>query len=340
MSHTIKVGLIFFVLFMAAYITLVSVIGSGIERLSQAREGELKAATLQQNMLRRMSLRQVKQVLRINAPALPDPTYTLPMPAIAEPTTADAWPAQSQKETALDFLSTVTPHFRIETYNQELLFFIAGRIEKYYDAVVRDIGLYEAGIVPKTIRVIILRDKDDYLKRTGRPAWSAGYISYDEMTIYTFEGPHLRYTVPHELAHLMFGLFMADPAKLARCGWVNEGIAVFEELKMNEPYRRALMNMAGEKFSAGTHIPLAQLAHAKATEEVAADSVNLWYAEAGLTVDFLYRQRTPQRFWNFCQRLKVSGDPDDALSYAYAGEFKTLADVDSPLKSFLLATPQ
>lgn len=61
MPHHIKVGLFFFALLMATYVVLVGVIGTGIERLAQAREGELQAATLQHTMLRRAFLRPGKQ---------------------------------------------------------------------------------------------------------------------------------------------------------------------------------------------------------------------------------------------------------------------------------------
>lgn len=333
MRHHTGTALILVFLICGLYVFFFVFLMGAIEKLNVAREEELKAITLHQKLLKRIKKR--KSTLPENSASISEACFNLPLPDSKEPKKDDLWPEVSTQETNIRITSITTAHFVICSYNQELLKFLAARIEKYYDNIVQDIGFYEASVPQKEIKIYIFGSKEEYIRQTGRPLWSQGFASLSDWGVYTYENENLRLVLPHELTHLMFEMFLEGKQATDDILWIKEGLALFEEMREDENYRKNVLGLMQRTVMENKYVPTDEISKIKLTENSSNESVNLWYAQSGAMICFLIEQRTRNRFYNFCNALKNFKEFDKSLSYAYAGEFMTAADLDAPFKEYI-----
>jgi len=106
--------------------------------------------------------------------------------------------------------------------------------------------------------------------------------------------------------------------------WVNEGLAVYEELKAAGPGRDPFTLQRATLRT--TPLTIDQLIHlVPATERER--TVALWYAQSEDLVRFMIERGGRMGFSQFLAGLRDGRTWDDAVNSAYVGQWRTLNDV-------------
>ena len=331
MPQSLKTALHFVMLLIAGCIIFGVFLAGAVEKLNTAREEELKAVTVRQGLLRRLTKQALSKVMGSGEGFRQDGEFNLPLTA---PETA-GMPPQSTAESDPDYVSVTTAHFKIYGYNQELLRFLSSRIESWYGNIVSDTGLFEAGMLPRAVRVDIMRDRTEYIARSGRAEWSAGMIKIEQGEVCTFESPRVGSTIPHELTHLAIGIFLGKRADSSDLRWINEGLAVHEEDKAGAKPEAALRQYLRDKLPETGLFGVAGLLAAKPDENTPQEAANLWYATAGSLVEFMIGIDGGKQFRDFLKVLGKGETAEQAFETAYAGTYSSLADLEKNFRERL-----
>ena len=327
MSQSLRTTVYFTVLLICGYICFAFFIARAVDNLNLAREDELKAVTVRQSLLRRLSKESLARIMGQQTPKnnRQESEFSFPMSA----SVTSGFPEQSSPETSPNYASVATRHFKIFSYNRELLEYVGARIEKYYENVISDTGFTENVTPQDRIRVDILRDQEEYTKKTGRPAWSSGTADISNSTLCTYEGVHINRTIPRQLTHLIVDKYLGQKADGDDARWVSEGLAVYEAMKADENNNRALITYLKEKLNDWRGQTAAEFMLMRLDEHTPSDAVALWYARAGSLVEFLMEQKGGASFTGFLRAIKSSGTAKEALASSYAGVFKDIEDLNN-----------
>ena len=144
-----------------------------------------------------------------------------------------------QLSRAADFEKFERGHFVVYHNNRTMANKLSWKAEYHYKRIVNHFGVkefrpWEEG---NKCPVYLYKTKNDFLKGTGSPEWSAGVAQYSPSRFSSYEdAPDLLIaTLPHEMTHMLFHLFMG---KKYIPLWLNEGMAQFEEEDQTSSYRR------------------------------------------------------------------------------------------------------
>ena len=212
-------------------------------------------------------------------------------------------------------------HFKTFAYGQEMARRVSDSAEAAYGRIMTDTNLYS--FRPRALyQIVVYGSQNEYRNKTGQPEWSGGCSVGN--AIYTFVGPQLPQTLAHEMTHLIWYEYMGRVNLDHR--WVNEGLAVYEELKAAGVQRQDPFAL-----SRGTlrqqPLTMDQLIHlVPATERER--TVQLWYAQSESMVRFLIERGGRMGFSQFLASLRDGRSFDDAVATAYPGNWRTLADVE------------
>lgn len=213
-------------------------------------------------------------------------------------------------------------HFRVRAYGQDQARAVSDSAEASYTRIMTDTNLYS--FQPRGLyQIVVYADQAEYRRKTGQPEWSGGCSVGN--SIYTFSGPQLAQTLAHEMTHLIWFEFMGRVVLDHR--WVNEGLAVYEELKAS-----GALNGRQDPFAAARGLlrqqplTLDQLIHlVPATERER--TVTLWYAESESLVQFMIERGGRIGFSQFLYALKDGRPFDEAVGSSFPGVWRTLADL-------------
>jgi len=235
-----------------------------------------------------------------------------------------------QGEITGDFIPVETPHFIIYCNNRELQLSLTQSVEKMFNTIITDLGFFTAWVDPGKMKIYVFKNAQAYHASSGLPAWSAGYASADQAAIYLYEGSNFPMVFPHELTHLIFNLFMGNTIDLEQATWINEGIAVYEEMRHNpdayENFDRYMKSMARTEQFMG----LDAIANLNVYRVVDQEITRLWYYEAGSVIKFLIEVKGSMAFYNFCNGIRLfQGDILAALRYAYADSFTSIKKLET-----------
>ena len=210
-------------------------------------------------------------------------------------------------------------HFKIRAYGQDAARQAADQAEASYNRIMIDTNLFS--FQPRQLyQIVVYADAREYRHKTGQPEWSGGCSIGN--AIYTFTGPQLAQTVAHEMAHLIWFEFMGRINLDHR--WVNEGLAVYEELKAAGAQRQDPFAYQRGTLRA-TPLTIDQLVHlVPATERE--KSVALWYAQSHDMVRFFIERGGRMGFSQFLTCLRDGRSFDDAVSSSFIGQWRTLDD--------------
>lgn len=307
----------------------------GMKELNSSLDEKLKAVTVQQHLQQRQfQLKATRMFAGSTKPVVPEVRDTLPLPAGEVPNSTEQWPGPSAPGANPDFVSISTLHFTIYGYNQDLLTFLAARIEDIYQGIVTDLGLYEAA-GPGAVKIYIFSGDEEYTNRSHMPAWTAGHTSIADQSVYTYESDNLRFTIPHELTHLLFNRLLPESLPDKESLWVNEGLAVYEESKNYPTVRSYYARNIAASAAQGWTLPLAKLQSLETFKKGDKDTVALWYGEAGMVVRYLIEYKDRARFHSFLMALGKFKSTDKALQAVYPTEFTSLPDIEKPLAEYL-----
>ncbi|MFH1283866.1 MAG: hypothetical protein ABII27_09425 [bacterium] len=237
---------------------------------------------------------------------------------------------------AVDFMSVETPNFIIHSNNRRLQQKLSENIEYVYDGIIKDFGFFETLTNDKKLNVYIFNNADNYHKFSGLPQWSAGYASISQLSIYLYEGPHFDLVFPHELAHLVFGIFMGGDEYTNELRWINEGLAVYVEMKHNAGEYKGFERHMKNLIESSEFLNLRDVANLEIQNVLDENTIKTWYNEVGSLVKFLVQEKGSLSFYNFCNGLKIfDADIEKALNYAYSGEFNTIEELEKVWGKYL-----
>jgi hypothetical protein len=200
-------------------------------------------------------------------------------------------------------------HFKVRGYGSQAVQETADVAEANYNRIMLDTNLYS--FKPKGLyELVIFGNREEYLRKTGQPAWSGGVTVGN--AIYGYSGSGLAPTLAHEMTHLVFFEFMGrmDP----RHRWINEGLAVYEESKAMGPgsdiFASVRMQMRAQPLNMEQVINFVPASEKDRP-------VNLWYAQAHSMLAFMIERGGRIGFSQFLTSLRDGQNIDEALSRAF-----------------------
>lgn len=205
-------------------------------------------------------------------------------------------------------------HFRVEAYGKDKADAALETAEALYRRIMEDTALYS--FMPKDLYPLVLYGShDEYLRKTGLPAWSAG-VNVGR-ALYMHEGAGLRPILAHEMTHLVFNEFLGrlDPS----LRWVNEGLAVYEE----EEARGALRPRPTQR-----PIPFREMVNLAPLGEKD-DLVNDWYGQVGSVTRFMIERGGRVGYGEFLKALRDGRPFDDAIRQGFPGTWNGLAALET-----------
>ncbi len=197
--------------------------------------------------------------------------------------------------------------------------------EEYYVDVTRNLGFYRMRdwIFDRKATIYIFDDRDDYVKRSGQYAWSAGTASTRMKMIRTYPASHGFFdsTLPHELGHIIFREYVGYRTRIPL--WFEEGVAMYQEkakrFGANSLVKKAIQN--------GTFIPLEDLTAMRLTNRSPRETIELFYAESASAFNFIMASIGDHRFARLCRDFKDGGNFEEALERVYP-RFRTLSRIN------------
>lgn len=267
--------------------------------------------------------------------ALPLPPWLLILCLLCGPSTV---PTRASAQAWQEKTST---HFRV-FYQQDSAFAAAvlTSAEAYYHQIRLDLGLTHVvhrDQVPwlweKRCQIYLYPHRQAYVQATRAPLWSAGFVRYQQRTIYSFLGAasFLEQTLPHELAHLLFREFVGFENRLVP-RWLDEGVAQYAEVgRRAEAWGRMQTWLAQDLY-----IPLDQLNRLR-LGHASGGTAHLFYTQSATLVHFLLAAYGPRRFLEFCSNLRDGYSVERALSFATSGRLTSLSALEDAWRAFLLS---
>ncbi len=217
-----------------------------------------------------------------------------------------------------------TLHFSIRAYGSERAGRAGELAEESYRRIMVDTNLFS--FRPRSLyRIVVYAGSDEYLKKTGMPAWSGGVTVGN--AIYTHEGPSLQGTIAHEMSHLIFHEYMgrAEP----RLRWVNEGLAVYQE-SVAVPVGQGARDLfpSHRERLRRQPLPIDSMIRLAPSNERGLDP-SAWYAQAESMVRFMINRGGRIGFSEFLAALRDGKAVDEAVAAGYPGTWQSLAQFEA-----------
>ena len=204
--------------------------------------------------------------------------------------------------------------------------------EGYYDEIMSNLGFTRtAGWTwENRAKIYIYSSMESYAESARVMKWSHGSASAQERTIRTYPAAHGFFdsTLPHELAHIMFGEYIGffTPVPL----WLHEGVAMFQE----RAKRWGANDIVRKAIDDGSFIPLTDLSEMSLGPNTPSAIIDLFYAESASIVYYMIVELGQYRFVNFCRALKEGKNFEQALYSAYF-RFKNVEDLNNAWITYL-----
>lgn len=209
-------------------------------------------------------------------------------------------------------------HFKVRAYGQDSAKAVSDQAEATYQRIMVDTNLFSFQ-QRALYQIVVYGSQEEYRRKTGQPDWSGGCSLGN--SIFTFAGPALESTIAHEMTHLIWFEYMGRADMDSR--WVNEGLAVYEELKSGG--RGDAFALARQTLRT-TPLSIDQLIHlVPATERER--TVTLWYAQSEALVQFMIERGGRMGFSAFLAAVKDGRPWDDAVRSSFTGNWSSLPDV-------------
>ncbi|MDD4909892.1 MAG: peptidase MA family metallohydrolase [Candidatus Omnitrophica bacterium] len=213
-------------------------------------------------------------------------------------------------------------HFIVyyDEFNRDFLDKLIRQAERLYTKITDNLGYmrYDYWTWDNRAKFYIYNDKDGYVSGTGQPRWSEGAADTYNKIITTYYGASdifFNSILPHELGHLMFREFVGFKASVPL--WFEEGVAVMQEVLMDEVRRHSARSRVKNAWRNKTFIPLTILSSMSVRDEDDESRVGLFYDEALMAVYFLMDEFGRERFVRLCRRIRDGDGFAEALVSVY-----------------------
>ena len=257
-----------------------------------------------------------------------------------------------------------TLHFTVKAPSMSRAEAIAQFSEKIYSKVMFDANLLS--FKPKeNYPVIVYRDRFEYQKMSGFPAWSGGGTTTRLLarllpaerelraltSIQTFEEVYTPQALAHEVTHLIFNEYMefftAEDAERVR--WLNEGFAMVQEMEAWDSPEKDEYAQLTRSLVRDNPMPLSKLMSFDPFQEpqiglgsynwrgysVAYSNIEIWYWQARELTAYLIKTQGPYNFYLLLDMLKGRKTLEQAVSQAYPGKWRGLSELEDAWKQSL-----
>lgn len=201
------------------------------------------------------------------------------------------------------------------------------RAERYYEKIASDLGYSRYDNFwqwDNRAKIYIYRNREEFLKATGKKEWIYGTAIYNERKIisYRWSKGFFDVLLPHELSHLIFRDFVGFKGNVPL--WLDEGIAQWEEAGR----RKWAVHMVRSLIRKKEFIPLAELTRLNLNSENDFTVSAKLYAQAVTLVGYLIEKYGPTKFGQFCRALRDGKSMDEALSFAYTDSIRDINELE------------
>ncbi|MFA5161604.1 MAG: hypothetical protein WC421_05110 [Elusimicrobiales bacterium] len=202
--------------------------------------------------------------------------------------------------------------------------------EQDYENIMSATGLYS--FMPQTqYEIVVYGSRQEYLDKTGQPAWSAGMTLRNAVAVY--DGEQAPRVLAHEMTHLIFNEFMRRPRPDLR--WLNEGLAVYTEtLSMDDASVRDYRNRSLSAMKSSC-MDMNMLSGYVPAQDDTARLVDTWYMQCESTARFMIEEGGRFQFSVFLTRIRDGADADAAVNDAWRGKWQGLRGVFDGWKKYL-----
>lgn len=202
---------------------------------------------------------------------------------------------------------------------------LINKSEEAYRQIAKDLNFFrdEPWVFDRRAKIFVYKDRQEYLDKTKMPAWSYGAANVRQKEVYTFDGAWkvFKYTLVHELTHLIFQEFIGDDGSIPL--WLNEGAAMYMEHK---GHRGQLVTRV-KKLTKNEYIPMKELLNIRFSDiehvsnpngELQGNGyVGVFYLESFSVINFLIKKYGRFRFSMFCREISKGKKPEEALFKSY-----------------------
>ncbi|MBI4055677.1 MAG: hypothetical protein HY402_06070 [Elusimicrobia bacterium] len=238
------------------------------------------------------------------------------------------------------FLEWPSLHFVVYGYDLSLLQEVSQRAEEVYEKIMQDTGLYSfidvGSLRPwELYPVALYANREEYLQKTRMPEWSQGALLGN--AIHTFPGAHLSSTLAHEMSHLIFHEFMRQGLSGVAAGrlrWLNEGLAMYEELQFLAPAERSRVQAQKQASLKSEGLSFEKMRTFEPQSEEGR-LVHLWYLQVESVVRFLVERGGRLGFSIFLKELRSSKTLDQVLPSAFPGKWSDLTSLEATWRASL-----
>lgn len=181
----------------------------------------------------------------------------------------------------------------------------------------------------KRAKIYIFSNKDEYVKITNQPVWSAAGTNIFTREIYGYMGMDNFFDIilPHELGHIIFREFVGNKKRLPV--WLDEGISSYLE----KDYRQDRLVVAKVLIKTASFMQIPELGRMKRGGIFMPD---IFYAEAASIIEFLLRTYGKDKFVEFCRKLRdLRSDQKWEVALKQVYKFDSVEDLNKAWMQFL-----
>lgn len=211
---------------------------------------------------------------------------------------------------------------------------VLDKAEQYYRQIGDDLGYERRSNFwqwDKRVKIHIYKTQKDFLRGTGRQAWSHGYANYTTKDIYTYnwgEG-FVESLLPHEITHLIFRDYVGFQGEIPL--WLDEGVAQWEE----PAKRKVIRDMMRYYLKDGKGYSFRSLSTMDIRNVNNPQAVKIFYVQSASLIDFLVKRYGGSEFVFFCRQLRDGKTLDEALPFAYPTHIRNINELEEQWEQYL-----
>lgn len=214
------------------------------------------------------------------------------------------------------FIITYTPE------SEDVVYRIKDDAEYFYRKITQEFGLIRDRLWSwdNRTKIIIAKNRDEYLKNFSCPEWSGACVDYVSRVIYTYPLQRdFSSMLAHELAHIIFREYIGYNRMPL---WLDEGMATYIEYR-DKPQSQAMASSMKRIIEQNKYIKFKDMGNTFAI--VSGADTSLFYTQSFSMVYFLKERFGRDDFYEFLSSLRSGSSLEEALRKA----FRTIDNTES-----------
>lgn len=221
-----------------------------------------------------------------------------------------------------------TKHFNIYYHSADAADIVNTNAEDYFTRILADLLIYEKDVMVRgKFNILIVKDNAEFTTLfPDVPANRAAMTDYQTKSIVLMESGEtgsIKSNLPHEITHAIFFERMNSGNHIP--DWIHEGIASYEEAKIDPAQTDARWATYGPDIVSGGGLPLKNLV---LPADAGVEDVNFFYAESQSVVSYLINSYGMLKFMKYSTKLQSGAVMDTAIKSVYSPGITNLTDLE------------